>query len=350
MAQTETVRDRLNRAQATGNRDEIRRALVAAKEAGADSASIEQAMAELDRLDAAGGASASAPDAGPAAVAAAQEEGEEEAAAREAVERRVRADGLKKRGNECLKANTKSAAKEALEFFTAGLEVRCDDNVLNAQLLSNRAHVRILLRQFVEAVDDCRKAIEHDPKNMKAYWRAARASLNLDLCRNAIEFCEGGLRQDPNDAEMMKLRTTASEKLAATQKKRAEMSSRSAGDFNADEAMAVQERVNDLSEQCEMMKASLLRKQREQQKGELCRTTLSEIPENQKMFIGVGRTFVQEPREVIDGKLDSTLEKLREEIPKLEKTHNEMERRKEAAEKELREVIETFKQHQQQGS
>ena len=30
--------------------------------------------------------------------------------------------------------------------------------VLNSQLHSNRAHVRLLLRQFAEAVDDCRKA------------------------------------------------------------------------------------------------------------------------------------------------------------------------------------------------
>merc|ERR1712072_375912 len=156
----------------------------------------------------------------------------------------------KKRGNDRLKDNTKAAAKEALECFTAGLEVRCEDRVLNAQLYSNRAHVRILLRQFVEAVDDCRKAIEIDPKNMKAYWRAAKASLNLDLCRNAIEFCEAGLQQDPNDADIMKLRATCAEKLASQQQRRAELAAatRSSGDFNADEAMAVQEKVNELKE------------------------------------------------------------------------------------------------------
>merc|ERR1712072_1187516 len=99
----------------------------------------------------------------------------------------------KKRGNDRLKDNTKSAAKEALECFTTGLEVRCSDNVLNAQLYSNRAHVRMLLRQFVEAVDDCRKAIELDTKNAKAYWRGAKASLHLELCKNGVEFCDAGL-------------------------------------------------------------------------------------------------------------------------------------------------------------
>lgn len=27
----------------------------------------------------------------------------------------------------------------------------------------------------------------------EAYWRAARASLHLDLCRNGIDFCDAGL-------------------------------------------------------------------------------------------------------------------------------------------------------------
>jgi chaperonin cofactor prefoldin len=334
----ETVRERIDRAQKSGDRTEIRRALTAAKEAGAEDASIQQALAELDRLDAADGTVA----AGGAGEASGQDE-EAFAAGVDMAERRTRADGLKKRGNECLKTNTKSSAREAMELFTAGLEVRCDDRVLTAQLHSNRAHVRILLRQFVEAVDDCRKAIETDPKNMKAYWRAAKASLNLDLIRNAIDFCEAGLRQEPNDADIMKLRTTCAEKLAAQQQRRAELATRNA-DFNADEAMAVQERVNELNEQCEMMKGSLFQKSREKNKAELTEKTLAELPPDTNMYIGVGRTFLKEPREVIDKKLADKLDTLKEEMPRLEKTFQEMEKRKEAAEKELREMISTFKQ------
>lgn len=319
----ETVRERLDRAQASGNRAEIRQALIAAREAGADDASIEQALAELDRL-------------GP------------DASEQEAAEKRTRAEGLKKRGNECLKSNTKSAAREALEFFTAGLEVHCEDRVLNAQLFGNRAHVRILLRQYVEAVDDCRKAIELDPKNMKSYFRAAKASLNLDLCRNGIEFCEAGLRVTPDDADLMRLRTTCAEKLAAQQQKRAEMAQArgSGGDFNADEAMAVQERVNNLSEQCEMMKGSMMQKQRERHKAELTEKNLGDIPEDTNMYIGVGRTFVMESRETINKKLRTKLDSLQESMPSLEKAHQEMEKRKEAAEQELKEIIHSFRQQQ----
>jgi chaperonin cofactor prefoldin len=333
----ETVRERLNKAQASGNRSEIRAALLAAKEAGADPASIEQALAELERVD-------SEADKATECVA----EGKAEAAASndEAGEARTRAEGLKKRGNDCLKNNTRSAARDAAECYTAGLEVRCEDRILNAQLYSNRAHARILLRQYVEAVDDCRKAIEIDPRNMKAYWRAAKASLNLDLCRNGIEFCEAGLRQEPNDNDLMKLRTTCAEKLASQQQKKAEMASasRSSADFNADEAMAVQENVNQLSDQCDMMANSLMKKKRERHKAQVTQQSLNEAPQETNMYLGVGRAFFREERSTIEQRLQGIMDNLDEDIPKLTKTHAEMEKRKEAAEKEFREMISAYKQ------
>jgi len=223
-----------------------------AQEAGADPEQIKLAMAEVERMSAAnaaknsGGAEektiAQKPQQDPDAVA-------EEAEKASAAELRSRAEAHKLKGNEKLKANTKTAAREALECFTTGLEVRCSDNVLNAQLYSNRAHVRILLRQWVEAVDDCRKAIDSDPKNMKAYWRAAKASLNLDLCKNGVAFCDAGLRIQPGDTELMKLKSSCVEKLETQQRRKAEMAAASSSqEFNADEAMAVQERVNDLNE------------------------------------------------------------------------------------------------------
>jgi len=278
-----------------------------------------------------------------------QDEAAFAAAAKDAAEARERADGLKQRGNERLKANTKSAAREALEFFTAGLEVRCEDRVLNAQLYSNRAHVRLQLRQFVEAVDDCRKAIDMHPKNMKAYWRAAKASLNLDLCRNGIEFCDAGLRQEPNDPDLMKLRATCAEKLTSQQQRRAEMASTSAAarsDFSADEAMAVQDRVNNLNEQVELMKMQQAGKQRERLKGQLTMKELDACPDNTKMYLSVGRGFVLEERQVLEKKIKHKHDSLEDELPKLARTIDEVEKRKDAAEKELREMIAAFRTQQ----
>lgn len=347
----ETVRERLARAQASGKMEEIEAALRDAQAAGADPAAIEQALSEVQRVKSKNDSGQDTGSADTTADSTASTSKDEAAdAEREAAEARARADGLKQRGNASLKAGTKSAAREALEFFTAGLEVRCLDNVLNAQLYSNRAHVRLQLRQFVEAVDDCRKAIEIDPKNMKAYWRAAKASLNLDLCRNGIEFCEAGLRQEPNDPDLMKLRATCADKLAAQQQRRAEMATTAGArtDFNADEAMAVQDRVNELNEQVEIMKMQQAGKQRERLKGQLTMKEIESCPADTKMYLSVGRGFVLEDRQALEKRIKIKSDHLEEELPKLNNAIQEMDKRKDAAEKELREMVQAFK-HQQGG-
>lgn len=348
----ETVGDRLAKAQASGDLNAIRAALLDARTAGADPAEIERALGEVDRA-AAGGhgpqgvppgadgdepASGDAPAAGDDAAAAAA------AAAAEAD--RQRAEAHKKRGNDKLKENTKTAAREALECFTTGLEVRCSDNVLNAQLYSNRAHVRMLLRQFVEAVDDCRKAIELHPKNMKAYWRGAKASFSLELCKNGVEFCEAGLRQDPNDSDLMKMKSACAEKLAGQHKRRAEMTATaaSAQEFNADEAMALQERSNSLHDQVEALRGTIGGKQRENLSCKLTRQNLADLTPETRAYVPLGRGFLLEARERLDIQLNEQHERLEAEIPKLIKTLQELEKRKEAAEKEFNEMIHAYQQ------
>eukprot|EP00434_Breviolum_minutum_P009273 symbB.v1.2.008173.t1/scaffold512.1/size193505/14 len=225
-----------------------------------------------------------------------------------------KADAFKKKGNERLKENTKSAAREALEFFTSGLEVRCSDPVLNAQLYSNRAHVRLLLRQFVEAVDDCRKAIERDPKNIKAYWRAARASLHLDLCRNGIDFCDAGLEHAPKDGDLQKLRATCAEKLAGQQQRRKAQASSAQRDFNADEAIAIQDKVTGLNEQLSRLKATLGSKQRQRVRLELTQQTIDSTPDDAKLYRGIGRCFLLGERQGMLDEMKSTMDSIDEEL------------------------------------
>lgn len=326
----ETVGERLAKAQASGNLSEIRAALQEAQAAGADPAQIQVALAEVEKLAESQG--------GPDSAAA---------------QLRARAEAHKKRGNDRLKDGTKSAAKEALDHFTDGLEVKCSDGVLNAQLYSNRAHVRIMLRQFVEAVDDCRKAIELDPKNLKSYWRAAKASLNLDLCKNGIEFCEAGLKIHPKDPDLLKLRDSCAEKLASLQQRRAQAASSSAasssehmGDFNADEAMALQDKVNSLADQVESLKATMAMKQREKLRIQLTQASIAETTESTNLFVSVGRCFLGKERSSLEESLGKTVQEIEVELPKLSKTLEELERRRESAEKEFREMIQSFRQQQ----
>lgn len=323
----QTVEDRIAKAQASGDLNEMRSALMDAKKAGADPAQTEAALAEIDRMQKAQGGGA------PADAAS---------------EAKARADAHKKRGNEALKAGTKTAAREALECFTSGIEVRCQDNVLNGQLHGNRAHVRMLLRQFVEAVDDCRKAIEFDPKNLKNYFRAAKSSLQLDLHQNGIDFCEAGLAVEPKDAELMRLRDTCAEKLAAMNQRRAAAPTQGATDFHADEAMQIQDKVNGLSEQVDTLKMQIQGKERQRMKANLTRNNLNDVPPDTKMYRAIGRTFMQESRDDVDNSLSQTIASVEEEVPKLKKALTELESRKEGAEKELQEMIRAFKQQQAQ--
>jgi len=127
-------------------------------------------------------------------------------------QRLTKATELKLRGNEKLKENTKTSALDAVDAFTAGLEVKCRDDVLNAQLYGNRAHVRInKLLQYDEALKDCSMAIQLDPQNVKNYWRAAKASICLELHADAVEFCERGLAHKADDDDLWVMRETARE-------------------------------------------------------------------------------------------------------------------------------------------
>lgn len=317
LAMPETVGERLAKAQESGDPEQIKAALEEAKRAGADEAHVDAALAELKKQE-------TDPDA--------------------ILELCQKAEAFKKKGNERLKDNTKSGAREALELFTSGLEVRCSDPVLNAQLYSNRAHVRLLLRQFVEAVDDCRKAIERDPKNIKAYWRAARASLQLDLCRNGIDFCEAGLEQAPGDADLQKLRAACAEKLAGQQQRRRAQEAAANRDFNADEAMAVQDKVTGLNEQLSRLKSTLSSKQRQRVRLELTQQTIESTPEDAKLYRGIGRCFLLGERQEMLDEMKGTMNNIDEELPKMQKASQELEKRKDDAEKELREMIAAFRQ------
>jgi hypothetical protein len=51
----------------------------------------------------------------------------------------------------------------------------------------------IIAENYGRVIEDCKQAIKLDADNIKAYWRAAKASLALHKLPEAIEFCNGGL-------------------------------------------------------------------------------------------------------------------------------------------------------------
>ncbi|PFH31686.1 tetratricopeptide repeat-containing protein [Besnoitia besnoiti] len=102
-------------------------------------------------------------------------------------------------------------AKMALECYSAGLDQQCGDKPLEAVLLSNRAQCHLVLGELVSCVNDCRAALRLDPDNVKAYYRAARASLLLELYRQSVAFAVAGLQRDPENAQLKQVKAEAQE-------------------------------------------------------------------------------------------------------------------------------------------
>merc|ERR1712196_188589 len=104
-----------------------------------------------------------------------------------------------------------------------------------------------MLRNNVDAVDDARKAIKANPRNIKPYWRAGRASMGLDLFEQAKVFCQDGLKIDKNNSELKNLQVQCNKKLAE------QMKAKRGIDCSAAEAQEQQEKVQDLTEKTMML-------------------------------------------------------------------------------------------------
>ncbi len=63
-----------------------------------------------------------------------------------------------------------------------------------SQLYGNRAQAYLSLRNFSSCVSDCKRCLKEDPKNIKAFFRAARSSVLNGLYQQAIDFCDDGLK------------------------------------------------------------------------------------------------------------------------------------------------------------
>lgn len=63
--------------------------------------------------------------------------------------------------------------------------------------------------QYPKAVDDAKLAIKYDPGNVKAYFRLATYSLSLSCFDEAIKAAEGGLKVQPTNKALMRLKAKA---------------------------------------------------------------------------------------------------------------------------------------------
>ncbi|KAK3149333.1 hypothetical protein QOZ80_3AG0215990 [Eleusine coracana subsp. coracana] len=115
----------------------------------------------------------------------------------------------KEQGNQFVRMGRKHYA-DAVDCYTKAVAqmepVSSPDAAADASVLfANRAHVNLLLGNHRRALDDAEQAIRLSPSNVKAFYRAAKAALALDLLPDAASFCRRVLEQDPANEELKKL-------------------------------------------------------------------------------------------------------------------------------------------------
>lgn len=126
------------------------------------------------------------------------------------------ATNFKNQGNDCFKAKQ---YKNALIYYTKGLEVDCGVDELNKALYLNRAACNLDLRNYRRCIEDCKKALLIDEKNAKACFRSGKAFLAIDRLDEAKQILEYGLGFGEN-ADLKILLDKVEKKIAEVQEQK----------------------------------------------------------------------------------------------------------------------------------
>lgn len=251
------------------------------------------------------------------------------------------AEELKEAGNNALK---KGLSSEAEKLYSQGLEAALATKTgvpkILSQLYSNRAAVRLSRNALSEAVDDCRRAVECDSSNLKAYWRAAKASLGLDLYQQAVNFAQQGLRVDPTHEDLNALSALAATKLDSYRERRG-MEKRG---FTEDEAINAQNVAKQLADQLYLINQKIHTLEFDASRAGRTLTLLEQMPSDTPCFKGIGRGFIREDKAHVLQKLKSRVREIQErELPEVKVSRDTVEKRKMGADKELSEIAQSFK-------
>uniref|UniRef100_A0A251TF13 Putative tetratricopeptide repeat (TPR)-like superfamily protein n=1 Tax=Helianthus annuus TaxID=4232 RepID=A0A251TF13_HELAN len=130
---------------------------------------------------------------------------------------------LKEEGNKYVKMGKKHY-QQAINCYTRAINQKALTDTETSILHSNRAHVNLLLGNYGRALSDSEEAIKLSPTNIKAYYRAAKASLSVNKLVEAKAFSEKGLDQDPDNEELKKLKKQIDSQISELQQREAQVS------------------------------------------------------------------------------------------------------------------------------
>lgn len=112
---------------------------------------------------------------------------------------KAKAEELKAQGNDMFK---QGEYQKSADMYTAALRIcPVDFNAERSILYANRAAAKTKLNFKPSAIDDCTKAIEHNPKYLKALLRRATLYEEADKLDESLEDFKQILELDPDNAE-----------------------------------------------------------------------------------------------------------------------------------------------------
>ncbi|KAI9319686.1 hypothetical protein BX666DRAFT_2119283 [Dichotomocladium elegans] len=95
--------------------------------------------------------------------------------------------------------------QDAVDIFSACLEMDEENDVLNALLYVNRATALQMLKKYNEALRDCNCAIQLDPESLAAYSRRASCAMEIEDYKTAIHDYRRLLQSDKRNRDYKNL-------------------------------------------------------------------------------------------------------------------------------------------------
>ncbi|KAL1944214.1 hypothetical protein VTO73DRAFT_3399 [Trametes versicolor] len=133
------------------------------------------------------------------------------------------AQNFKEQGNEYYKGKR---YREALGFYTQGVDAHPTDKAVLEALLCNRAACNLELQNYGAVLRDCSKAIGINPKASKAYYRSALALIALERYDDALDCCDHCLQFDKDNKTVQAAREKAAKLKEAKDRKERERQER----------------------------------------------------------------------------------------------------------------------------
>ncbi|KAN0097752.1 hypothetical protein V8E55_002198 [Tylopilus felleus] len=129
------------------------------------------------------------------------------------------AQNFKEQGNDYFKGKR---YREAIDFYTQGLDAKPTDATFQEALYCNRAACNLELKNYGMVLKDCSKALSISPRSSKALYRSATALLALDRLEEALDCCDRCLVSDPRNQAVQSLRSRAQNAKEAKDRQRRE--------------------------------------------------------------------------------------------------------------------------------